>query len=82
MSIILTVLGIILAVLVALTVAVNYKAIINFSKGSWRELNRVTFPTREKAIAQAYIVLGSVAIFAVMFGLFDLLLVRTMGLLF
>ncbi|NIZ40322.1 preprotein translocase subunit SecE [Entomospira entomophila] len=82
MKIILLVTGIVFAILILLTVAVNFKSIVAFSKASINELKRVTFPTRERAIAQTYIVLGSVSMFAIMFGLIDILLVRGMGLLF
>jgi preprotein translocase SecE subunit len=82
MNTVLAILGIVFASLLVLTLVVNYKSVLAFAKGARNEMKRVTFPTWEKASAQTYVVLGSVVVFAIFFGLFDLILVQVMGMLF
>jgi preprotein translocase SecE subunit len=82
MGIFLTIIGIIFALLIVLSLGLNYKSIATFAKASYKEMHRVTFPTWERAISQTYVVLASVTFFAILFGLIDVLLVRGMGFLF
>ncbi len=58
------------------------KKIIQFFKESVVELKRVVWPSRESVASSTKVVIVSIAIFAVVLGLVDFLLLKGMDLLF
>ena len=58
------------------------KKIIQFFKESVVELKRVVWPNRESVASSTKVVIVSIAIFAVVLGLVDFLLLKGMDLLF
>ena len=58
------------------------KKIIQFFKESVAELKRVVWPSRESVASSTKVVIVSIAIFAVVLGLVDFLLLKGMDLLF
>ncbi len=58
------------------------KRLIQFFKDSYAELQKVVWPTRDEVRSNTIVVLVSVAIFAVILGLLDYLLVAGIDLIF
>ena len=58
------------------------KKIIQFFKDSFAELKKVQWPSREEVGSNTKVVLVSVLIFAVVFGLVDFLLLQAVELVF
>lgn len=58
------------------------KRIIQFFKDSYAELRKVQWPSREEVGSNTKVVLISVAIFAVVFGVVDFLLLQAVDLVF
>ncbi len=58
------------------------KRIIQFFKDSFAELKKVQWPSREEVASNTKVVLVSVFIFAVLFGVVDFLLLRGVELVF
>ncbi len=58
------------------------KRIISFFQESFAELKKVTWPSREEAIASTKVVLVSTIIIAAMLGLVDFLLFKLVDLIF
>jgi preprotein translocase subunit SecE len=58
------------------------KKIIQFFKDSFAELKKVQWPSREEVASNTKVVLVSVAIFAVLFGVVDFLLLQGVELIF
>ena len=58
------------------------KKIVQFFKESVAELKRVVWPSRESVASSTKVVIVSIAIFAVVLGLVDFLLLKGMDLLF
>lgn len=58
------------------------KRIIQFFKDSYAELRKVQWPSREEVGSNTKVVLVSVAIFAVVFGVVDFLLLQAVDLVF
>ncbi|MCD6397611.1 MAG: preprotein translocase subunit SecE [Spirochaetaceae bacterium] len=58
------------------------KKIIQFFKESVAELKRVVWPSRESVASSTKVVIVSIAIFAIVLGLVDFLLLKGMDLLF
>ena len=58
------------------------KKIIQFFKESTAELKRVVWPSRESVASSTKVVIVSIAIFAIVLGLVDFLLLKGMDLLF
>ncbi|MDD3822775.1 MAG: preprotein translocase subunit SecE [Sphaerochaetaceae bacterium] len=58
------------------------KKLIRYFKESHMELKKVVWPTRDEVVASTKIVLVSTAIFALVLGLVDFLLVQGVDLIF
>ncbi len=58
------------------------KKIVQFFKESVAELKRVVWPSRESVASSTKVVIVSIAIFAVVLGFVDFLLLKGMDLLF
>ena len=58
------------------------KKIIQFFKDSYAELRKVQWPSREEVGSNTKVVLVSVLIFAVVFGVVDFLLLQAVDLVF
>ena len=58
------------------------KKLIRYFKDSHSELKKVVWPTRDEVVASTKIVLISTAIFALVLGLVDFLLVQGVNLIF
>lgn len=58
------------------------KKIMQFFKDSFAELKKVQWPSREEVASNTKVVLVSVAIFAVLFGVVDFLLLQGVDLIF
>ena len=58
------------------------KKLIRYFKESYMELKKVVWPTRDEVVASTKVVLVSIAIFAIMLGLVDFLLMQILGLIF
>ncbi len=58
------------------------KKLIRYLKESRLELKKVVWPTREEVLASTKVVLVSTAIFALVLGLVDFLLVQGVDLIF
>ncbi len=58
------------------------KKIIQFFKDSFAELKKVQWPSREEVGSNTKVVLVSVLIFAVVFGVVDFLLLQSVELVF
>ncbi len=58
------------------------KKIVQFFKESTAELKRVVWPSRESVASSTKVVIVSIAIFAIVLGLVDFLLLKGMDLLF
>ena len=58
------------------------KRIIQFFKDSFAELKKVQWPSREEVASNTKVVLVSVLIFAVVFGVVDFLLLQAVELVF
>lgn len=58
------------------------KRIIQFFKDSYAELRKVQWPSREEVGSNTKVVLVSVLIFAVVFGVVDFLLLQAVDLVF
>jgi len=58
------------------------KKIVKYLKESHLELKKVVWPTRDEVVASTKVVLVSTAIFALVLGLVDFLLVQGVDLIF
>ena len=58
------------------------KRIVQFFKDSYAELRKVQWPSREEVGSNTKVVLVSVLIFAVVFGVVDFLLLQAVDLVF
>lgn len=58
------------------------KKLIRYFKESYLELKKVVWPTRDEVVASTKVVLVSTAIFALVLGLVDFLLVQGVDLIF
>lgn len=74
--------GFIFLTLAAVSIIANRKKIAAFAKASRLEMKKVVWPTPERALTQAKVVLVSLVIFSAFFGAIDIFLAKALGAIF